>query len=86
MEDGRSLEIFSRRRGAGKNEDSRADIRADAERSQRPRAESFLQLLAGELQIRKSAYRSTCSKKADCRWFLRLRYEPMTCELFRLVP
>ncbi len=47
VEDGRRLEVFSGSRGAGEHEDAGADDRADAERGQRPRAQRFLQALAG---------------------------------------
>ena len=42
----RSLEIFSGRGGAGEHENARADDGADAQRGQRPRAQSLLQALA----------------------------------------
>ena len=47
VQDRRSLEIFSRRRGSGENENAGADDGADAQRGQRPRAQRLLQPLAG---------------------------------------
>ena len=52
MQDGWGLEIFARGRGAGEDENSRADDRADTQGRQRPGAESFLQALAWSLRIR----------------------------------
>ena len=46
MQQGWDLEIFARGGGAGKDENSRTDDRSDAQRGQRPGAESFLQPLA----------------------------------------
>ncbi len=40
VQDGRSLEVLSRRGRAGENEYPRADDGADAQRSQRPRAQA----------------------------------------------
>ena len=45
MQNGWGLEIFAGSRGAGKDENSGADNRADAQRGQRPGAEGFLQPL-----------------------------------------
>ena len=47
MQNGWGLEIFARGRGAGKDENSGADDRADAQRGQRPGPKGFLQPLPG---------------------------------------
>ena len=52
MQDGRRLEIFSGRRRACKNEDSRTDDGTDAERRQRPRPERLTEPGFGVLRVR----------------------------------
>ncbi len=52
VQNGWGLEILARGRGAGKNENSGADDRPDAQRGQRPGAEGFLQPLPWGLGFR----------------------------------
>src|ERR1700682_6021216 len=51
VENGRSLEVFSGSGGSGEHKNAGADHGADAQRSQRPGAESLLQTLARSLRF-----------------------------------
>ena len=52
MQEGRRLEIFSRRCRSRKHEDSRTDDGADAERGQRPRPQRFTEPVLRVLRLR----------------------------------
>ena len=52
VQDGRSLEVLSRRGRAGENEYARADDRADAERRQRPRPQRLFEPVPGLVGFR----------------------------------
>ena len=52
MQEGRRLEIFSRRRRSRKNENSRTDDGADAERRQRPRPQRLTEPVLRVLRLR----------------------------------
>ena len=47
MQDGGRLEVLSRGGGPGEDKDSRTDDGADAERSQRPWPQGFLETMSG---------------------------------------
>ena len=52
VQDGRSLEVLSRRRRAGENENSRANDGADAQRGKRPRSQRLLKTMPGLVGLR----------------------------------